>query len=111
MKLSVRSGNFKGPPTAKDITNTIRKNFYTILSSSYSDQSTELIGQLSRDVIGRLSVTPTNIISTSLTNQANNQRQLYHLLMLHNLLDSKDDFCSDCRHISQCHPDDHNLYM
>ena len=59
----------------------------------------------------------TNNISTSLidqlTNQVNNQRHLYHLLTVHNLLDSKDDFCSGC-HLNSPSQDyaylyDHNI--
>ena len=42
----------------------------------------------------------TNNIWTSLTNQVNNQRRMYHLLTFHNSLDSVDDFRSGCRNIS-----------
>ena len=45
---------------------------------------------------------PLNNISTSLTNQVNNQRHLYHPLTFHNLLDSENDFRSGFRNVSQC---------
>ena len=59
-------------------------------------------------------------ISTSLINQVNNQRHLYHPLTFPNLLDSGDDFRSGCRNVKvnatssnlsqdYTHPDDHNL--
>ena len=46
----------------------------------------------------------TNNISTSLTNQVNSQRHIYHLPTFHFSLDSEDDFRSGCRNVSQSHP-------
>ena len=46
----------------------------------------------------------TNNILTSLTNQVNNLRHIYHLLTFHNSLDSEDNFRSGCGNVSQSHP-------
>ena len=45
----------------------------------------------------------TNNTSTSLTNQVNNQRHIYHLLTFYDSLDSEDDFRSGCGNVSQSH--------
>ena len=47
--------------------------------------------------------TVTRTVVSSLTNQVNNQRHIYHLLTFHNSLDSEDDFRSGCRNVSQSH--------
>ena len=36
------------------------------------------------------------------TNDSNNQTYIYHQMTIHNLHDSKDDFRSGCRNVSQC---------
>ena len=47
-------------------------------------------------------VSTANNIMAKLTNDSNNQTYTYHLLTIHNLHDSEDDFCSGCRNVSHC---------